>query len=190
MVSESESKITAMAVETGVRTVRNQLIIRSADIAGKALIASGLRMLGEEGRLYTVTRTKVAARRNPQGKVIVGEHEQRTFERTRTDRGRNYATEKTTMRVKKAGARRVVAGKTLPILAYGYIGYDVLKGNYDTSGPAYQRMYGVGEAQFLIENPHVIREELNTQRSMVKQTVRDVAMAIQVASMIGGAVFG
>lgn len=178
-----------MAVETGIRTTRNQLILRGADIAGKALIASGMKMLSEEGRLYTVTRTKVPARRNPQGKVIVREHEQRTFERTRTDGGRGYATEKSTMRVKKAGARRVVVGKTLPAIAYGYIGYDLMKGRYEAPGP---NLYGVSEAdvKYLAENPHVIKQDIESGYSIYQQSVRDIIMAIQVASMIGGAIFG
>lgn len=117
-----------LVTENLIRTARNQVIIRGTKAVGGMLIASGMTALSNKP-LTRVSRRTVSAKTNPKGKVVVREHRQTTIERTTTERGRNFLSQQQRKRPAARAARRIFLGRALPVIAYGWIGYDLFTRN-------------------------------------------------------------
>ena len=78
---------------------------------------------------YRVVVTQHAARHNRQGRVIVGAHEQRTIEFTRTEGGRNFQKSDGSSKARRSMGRKIVfGGRLVPVLGYGYAVHNTLGG--------------------------------------------------------------
>jgi hypothetical protein len=108
------------------RTAENQFAVRSTKYVGAYLVASGTAMRNRPD--YTVIRRYHVPRYNRQGRVMVGGHWQKTIEPTRSDYGRNFqqTDHAAQNRKRKGSARRIKAGRVLPVLGYGYMAYNIL----------------------------------------------------------------
>lgn len=109
------------------RSTENQLAVRGSKKAANMTAAYGAYLQTRPD--YTVSRRTVGARYNKSGKVIVGEHQQTTISKTRSDRGRNFTATDGSSKARMAMGRKIVfAGRLVPVLGYGYVVHNTLNG--------------------------------------------------------------
>lgn len=108
------------------RTTENQIAVRGSKALGAYLVAKGTNILHKPD--YTVTYTRHQPRYNPQGKVMVGAHTQKTIEFTRSDWGRNFqqTDHKAKARKRARGSAYVKSGRIIPVLGYGFMAYNIM----------------------------------------------------------------
>lgn len=180
------SPVRNLVTETMIRSTRNQLLVRGAEKAGSALVASGMAGLSSKP-LTKVTRRTVKAKKNPKGRVVVKEHRQTTISRTRTEGGRNFLSQQQRKKPAARSARRIIAGRSLPVMAYGFIAYDVLTGD----GAHEKSIYGITESDVkYIKDNHVIQNEIASAPGAFDASINQIATGLQVAILLGGAIFG
>lgn len=115
------------------RSTENQIAIRGSKKLAAATVAYGASLQNRPD--YRVVVTQHAARYNRQGTVIVGAHEQRTIEFTRTERGRNFQKSDGSSKARRSMGRKVVyAGRLVPVLGYGYAVHNTLSGGQQQGG--------------------------------------------------------
>lgn len=176
-----------LVIETMIRSSRNQLLVRGANKAGTALVASGMAGLSSKP-LTKVTRRTVKAKKNPKGRVVVKEHRQTTISRTRTEGGRNFLSQQQRKKPAARSARRIIAGRSLPVMAYGFIAYDVMT-QQQVPG---KNWFGISEAdaRYLADNPQIIKNEIAAASGAHQKSIKQIVTAVQFGIMIGGAIFG
>lgn len=115
------------------RTTENQIAIRGSKKLAASTVAYGAYLQNRPD--YRVVRRQHAARYNRQGRVIVGAHEQRTIEFTRTEGGRNFQkSDGSHKRRVKMGKTIVHGGRLIPVLGYGYMVHNTLSGGQQRGG--------------------------------------------------------
>lgn len=123
------------------RSTENQIAIRGSRKLAASTVAYGTSLQTRPD--YRVVRRQHAARYNRQGRVIVGAHEQRTIEFTKTEGGRNFQKSDGSSKSRvKMGKHIVHGGRLIPVLGYGYVVYNTLEGG-QVSGhdPMLERTY-------------------------------------------------
>lgn len=136
----------------GQRVIRNQVITRTAPVAGRAIVSAGALLVASGARSYRATKpnfvtiTKRAAIRRAKLDAAGRNVSWRTLYRQRYPVGTvHYRSGYTTRGVteqRRAALRRhsrgavtrtavggtaIVVGRAVPVLAYGYLGYDLVK---------------------------------------------------------------
>jgi hypothetical protein len=136
----------------GQRIIRNQVITRTAPVAGRSIVAAGTLLVASGARSYRATKpnfvtiTKRAAIRRAKLDAAGRNVSWRTLYRQRYPVGTvHYRSGYTTRGVteqRRAALRRhsrgavtrtavggtaIVVGRAVPVLAYGYLGYDLVK---------------------------------------------------------------
>lgn len=172
-----------------IRSARNQLLVRGAEKAGAVVVASGLSRIKKGQTQFFTKKKKPQLHRKTSKGQRVKHGTDYTLIRSKTEGGRNFTSTRSQQKIVKSGARRVVAGRALPVMAYGFIAYDVMKGDYQAPGPNW---YGISESDviYLMDNPHVIRNEVKSQQSMFEQNLTNISRVVQVGIILGGAIFG
>lgn len=123
------------------RTTENQIAVRGSKKLAASTVAYGAYLQNRPD--YRVVRTQHAARYNRQGRVIVGAHEQRTIEFTKTEGGRNFQkSDGSHKRRVKMGKTIVHGGRLIPVLGYGYVVHNTLNGGQAAPGNRQEQMLG------------------------------------------------
>ena len=128
-------------LSTGQRVIRNQILTRSAPIAGRGLIAIGAaavaigtRRSRRKQKRFSVIDKKTA-RKTGQYRRDTVYYKRKTLTNRALDIGqqekivarRNARPPRSSRALKAGGAALMIGGKALPTLAYGYIGYDLYR---------------------------------------------------------------
>lgn len=109
------------------RTTENQLAVRSSKKLAAYTAAYGASLQSRPGTY--IFEKKFEARRNKSGKVIVGEHTQRTVMHSRSEGGRNFVNTDGSHRGRiKMGQHIVYGGRLIPVLGYGFVAYNTFGG--------------------------------------------------------------
>lgn len=177
-----------LVIETMMRSTRNQLLVRGSEKVSATVVASGLsRIQRGQDEFYSKKKKKQLYRETSKGTKVKHGRDY-TLIRNKTDFGRDHVSTSSQKKMVKSGARRVVLGRAIPVMAYGFIAYDVMKGNQVPG----KNWYGVSEsdARYLADNPQIIRNEIAAAPGAFDASINQIATGIQVAIMLGGAIFG
>ena len=158
---------------TGQRVIRNQILTRSAPIAGRGLIAIGAaavaigtRRSRRKQKRFSVIDKKTA-RKTGQYRRDTVYYKRKTLTNRALDIGqqekivarRNARPPRSSRALKAGGAALMIGGKALPILAYGYIGYDLYRrraGRQEVEDTIYTTTFGRTPEQTATVNRQVL----------------------------------
>ena len=112
------------------KTAERQAVTRGSKALGNKMTQAGAVLASDyRGYGYTTYRT-VQAKRNPQGKVVMREHTQRTYQRYTTEGGRNFRSTSDMRSRTSMGKKLIIGGRVVPVMGYGFVAHDVLRGEH------------------------------------------------------------